>query len=43
MSEDIYIIAKENDLSFDEAMEIQEMVDEKGMEADEAFEVWQDQ
>ena len=43
MSEDVYIIAKENDLSFDEAMEIQELVDEKGMEADEAFEMWQDQ
>lgn len=43
MSEDVYIIAKENDLSFDEAMEIQELVDEKGMEADEAYEVWQDQ
>lgn len=43
MSEDVYIIAKENDLSFDEAMEIQELIDEKGMEADEAFEMWQDQ
>ncbi len=42
MSEDVYIIAKENDLSFDEAMEIQGLVDEKGIEADEAFEMWEE-
>ncbi len=42
MSEEVYDIAKENDLTFDEAMEIQELVDEKGMEAGEAFEAWEE-
>ena len=42
MSEEVYDIAKENDLTFDEAMEIQELVDERGMEAGEAFEAWEE-
>ncbi|MFA6463405.1 MAG: hypothetical protein WCV55_00165 [Candidatus Paceibacterota bacterium] len=42
MSEEVYDIAKENDLTFDEAMEIQELVDEKGMEVSEAFEMWEE-
>ncbi len=43
MSEDVYIIAKDNDLSFDEANELQEFADEHSLDADEAYELWQDQ
>ena len=34
--------AKENDLSLDEAEELQEFKDETGLEGDEALEVWQE-
>ncbi len=34
--------AKENDLSLEEAEELQEFKDETGLEGDEALEIWQD-
>ncbi len=42
MDEEIFEIAKENDLNLDEAGELQDFVDETGLDADEALEVWQD-
>lgn len=35
MDEEIFEIAKDNDLSFDEAEELQEVIDETGLDADE--------
>jgi len=42
MDEEIFEIAKENDLSVDEAEELQSFVEETGLDPDEAFEIWQD-
>jgi hypothetical protein len=42
MDEDTFEQAKENDLSLDEAEELQELKDDTGLEGDEALEVWQD-
>ena len=42
MDEEIFEIAKDNDLSLDEAEELQEFVDDTGLDVDEALEVWQD-
>lgn len=42
MDEEIFEVAKDNDLSLDEAEELQDFVDETGLDADEALEVWQD-
>lgn len=43
MDEEIFEIAKDNDLSLDEAEELQEFKDETGLEGDEALEAWQNQ
>ena len=43
MGEETFEIAKENDLSFTEAEELQEVIDETGLEGDDALEVWQNQ
>ncbi len=42
MDEEIFEISKDNDLSLDEAEELQEFKDDMGLNADEALEVWQD-
>jgi len=34
--------AKDEDLSLDEAEELQDLVDETGLDADDAFELWQE-
>ena len=42
VDEETFETAKENDLSLEEAEELQEFKDETGLEGDEALEVWQD-
>lgn len=42
MNEEKFEIAKENDLSFDEAEQLQEVIDETGLDADEALEISQE-
>ena len=42
MNEEKFAIAKENDLSFDEAEQLQEVIDETGLDADEALEISQE-
>ena len=42
MDEEIFELAKENDLTLDEAEELQEFKDDNDLEADEALEIWQD-
>lgn len=42
MNEETFEIAKENDLSLDDAEELQDFKDETGLEGDEALELWQE-
>ena len=42
MDEETFEVAKENDLSFDEAEQLQEVVDETGLDAEDALEIAQD-
>ena len=42
MDEETFEQAKENDLSQEEAEELQEFKDETGLDGDEALELWQD-
>ena len=42
MDEEIFEIAKENDLSLEEAEELQDFAEEWGLGPDEALEIWQD-
>lgn len=42
MDEETFEQAKENDLSLDEAEELQDFKDETGLDGDEALEVWQE-
>ena len=42
MDAELFELAKENDLSLEEAEELQDFKDETGLEGDEALEVWQD-
>lgn len=42
MDEETFEVAKENDLSLDEAEQLQEVIDDTGLDADEALEVMQD-
>lgn len=42
MDEEIFEIAKDNDLSLEEAEELQDFADENGIDTDEALEIWQD-
>ena len=39
MDEETFEVAKDNDLTLDEAEELQEIVDETGLDAEEALEV----
>jgi hypothetical protein len=42
MDSETFEQAKENDLSLDEAEELQDFKDETGLEDDEALELWQE-
>jgi hypothetical protein len=42
MDPETFEIAKDNDLSLDEAEQLQEVIDDTGLDADEALEVWQE-
>jgi hypothetical protein len=42
MDSEIFEIAKDNDLSFEEAEELQDFKEETGLDSDEALEIWQD-
>ena len=42
MDEELFELAKDNDLSIDEAQEIQDLADEEGLDLDEALELWQE-
>lgn len=42
MDEETFEIAKDNDLSLEEAEELQEFKDDTGLDGDEALEIWQD-
>lgn len=41
MDEEVFEKAKEEDLTADEAEELQDFVDEIGLDVDEAFELWE--
>jgi len=41
MDSETFELAKDNDLSLDEAEELQEVIDDTGLDADEALELWQ--
>lgn len=41
MEEEVFEKAKEEDLEKDEAEELQEIVDETGLDVDDAFEIWE--
>ncbi|MGD0328449.1 MAG: hypothetical protein ABSB00_01905 [Minisyncoccia bacterium] len=43
MDEELFELAKENDLSLDEAQEVQDLADELGVDLDDALEIWQAQ
>ncbi len=42
MDEETFEQAKENDLTLDEAEELQDFKDETGLDGDDALEIWQD-
>ena len=42
MDEETFEVAKENDLSLDEAEQLQEVIDDTGLDAEDALEVAQD-
>lgn len=42
MDEETFEIAKDNDLTLDEAEQLQEVIDETGLDGEDALEVWQD-
>lgn len=41
MDEDLFELAKDNDLSLDEAQEVQDLADELGVDLDDAFGIWE--
>ena len=41
MDEELFELAKENDLSMDEAQEVQDIADETGVDLEEALEIWE--
>lgn len=43
MDEELFELAKENDLTLDEAQEVQDLADEMGVDLDDALEIWQAQ
>ena len=42
MDEETFEIAKENDLSLEEAEQLQEVIDETGLDAEDALEIMQE-
>ena len=42
MGEEIFEIAKDNDLSLEEAEELQDFKEENDLDTDDALEIWQD-
>lgn len=42
MDDEVFKKAKEEDMSKDEAGELQELMDETGLDVDEAHELWQE-
>ena len=42
MDEETFELAKENDLTIEEAEELQEFKDDTGLDGDDALEVWRD-
>lgn len=42
MDEDIFEIAKENDLSLDEAEELKDFAEESGLDPEDAYELWKE-
>jgi hypothetical protein len=42
MDDEVFEKAKEEDLSQEEAEELQEFVDDSGLDVDEAYEVWRE-
>ena len=42
MDDEVFEKAKEEDMSKDEAEELQELMDETGLDVDEAHELWQE-
>ena len=43
MDEELFELAKDNDLSLDEAEEVQDLADELGVDIDDAYEIWEAQ
>lgn len=43
MDEELFELAKENDLTLAEAQEVQDMSDETGVDLADALELWQEQ
>ena len=43
MDEELFELAKDNDLTLDEAQEVQDMADEMGLDLEEAHEIWEAQ
>lgn len=43
MDEELFELAKDNDLSLNEAQEVHDLADETGLDLDEALEIWQEQ
>ena len=41
MDAELFELAKENDLSLDEAQEVQDIADETGVDLEEALEIWE--
>ncbi len=42
MDEETFELAKENDLTLEEAQELQEVMEETGLGADDALELWRE-
>ena len=42
MDENLFELAKENDLTLDEAQEVQDTADDLGVDLDDALEIWQE-
>ena len=43
MNEELFELAKDNDLSLDEAQEGQDLADELSVDIDDAYEIWEAQ
>ncbi len=43
MDEELFELAKDNDLSLDEAQEVQDIADDLGVDLEDALEIWEAQ